>query len=122
MKNKKKRLSLCWGMLLGSAVCAFSQVDLVPGINQIIQAEEATLSQAEIETEHSGYTGSGYVNYVNETGGYVEWSVRVAAATTADCTVVFANGSSDRAVEFRVNANVIIASRNFPGTGSWLNS
>jgi hypothetical protein len=28
-----------------------------------------------VESNHAGYTGTGFVNYDNATGSYVEWTV-----------------------------------------------
>ena len=106
-------------LLLIQTVNIFSQVNLTPGVTVIIQAEDVTLFQAETETEHSGYTGSSYVNFENEAGGYIEWSVNVFAAADADCIFIFANGGSTRPVEMRVNGNVAISSYDFPATDGW---
>ncbi len=39
------------------------------------QAEDATISQGVVESNHAGYTGTGFVNYDNLVGSYVEWTV-----------------------------------------------
>ena len=38
-----------------------------------------TISQATVATNHTGFTGTGFVDYVNAAGGYVEWTVNAAA-------------------------------------------
>jgi hypothetical protein len=39
------------------------------------QAENATISQGVVESNHAGFTGTGFVNYDNLAGSYVEWTV-----------------------------------------------
>ena len=57
------------------------------------QAEDATISQGLVESNHAGYTGSGFVNYDNLVGSYVEWTV-TAPAGPADVTLRYANGTA----------------------------
>ncbi|WP_431894915.1 discoidin domain-containing protein [Nonomuraea sp. bgisy101] len=82
------------------------------------QAENATLSQATVASNHAGYTGSGFVDYVNTVGGYVEWTVQAATAGPATLTFRYANGTTAvRPLAIAVNGTV--ANRDFPGTGAW---
>ncbi|MET8454753.1 oxidoreductase, partial [Streptomyces sp. NPDC005209] len=39
-----------------------------------LQAEDATLSQGTVATNHTGFTGSGFVDYTNVAGSYVEFT------------------------------------------------
>ncbi|MEV4581465.1 CBM35 domain-containing protein [Nonomuraea jabiensis] len=83
------------------------------------QAESATLSEATVATNHTGYTGSGFVDYVNAVGGYIEWSVNVAEAGTHTLTLRYANGTTvNRPMSVAVNG-AVVQTRDFPGTGSW---
>ncbi|MFI6740522.1 CBM35 domain-containing protein [Nonomuraea sp. NPDC050451] len=83
------------------------------------QAEAATLSQAAVATNHTGYTGSGFVDYVNAVGGYIEWSVNVAEAGTHTLTLRYANGTTvNRPMTLAVNGTVV-QTRDFPGTANW---
>jgi pectate lyase C len=93
---------------------------LQPGVTTTIQAEDVYYSNADVESEHSGYSGSGYVNFVNESGGYIEWNVTVNSSTQAGCAFIYANGGdSGRPVEIRVNGNVAVSNLDFPATGAW---
>lgn len=86
------------------------------------QAEDAYYSNAIFENEHSGYTGSGYVNYDNETGGYIQWTVNVATAGTYTVTFRYANGTtSNRAMDIYVNGSRVVSNLAFNGTGAWTN-
>ncbi|MFI9556783.1 glycoside hydrolase family 75 protein [Nonomuraea endophytica] len=84
------------------------------------QAESAVLSQASVATNHAGYTGSGFVDYVNAPGGYIEWSVNVAEAGVHTLTVRYANGTTAaRPMDLAVNGATAAAGVAFPGTGAW---
>ncbi|MEJ1105416.1 MULTISPECIES: PQQ-dependent sugar dehydrogenase [unclassified Kribbella] len=83
------------------------------------QAEDATISQGVVESNHTGYTGSGFVNYDNLVGSYVEWTVS-APAGPADVTLRYANGTAAaRPMDFTVNGVAGAVGITFPGTGAW---
>ncbi|GAA2353995.1 discoidin domain-containing protein [Nonomuraea africana] len=83
------------------------------------QAEDATLSQASVASNHAGFTGSGFVDYVNTVGGYVEWTVTAATAGAHTLTFRYANGTTaNRPLAVAVNGAAAV-SRDFPGTGAW---
>ncbi|HUR02953.1 MAG TPA: CBM35 domain-containing protein, partial [Nonomuraea sp.] len=84
------------------------------------QAEAATLSEASVATNHTGYTGTGFVDYVNAVGGYIEWGVSVADAGTHTLTFRYANGTTaTRPMDIAVNGSVAAAGVNFASTGNW---
>ncbi|WP_214321273.1 CBM35 domain-containing protein [Nonomuraea sediminis] len=84
------------------------------------QAENATISQGVVESNHLGFTGTGFVNYDNVTGGYVEFSVTAAQAGNAALTLRYANGTTaDRPMDIAVNGTVVSAARSFPPTANW---
>ena len=75
------------------------------------QAENCVVSQGIVESNHAGYTGSGFVNTDNVTGAFLECtvtgpatslSVRYANGTTANRPMSYPEGVID-----------------FPGTGAW---
>jgi alpha-L-fucosidase len=87
------------------------------------EAEDATLSQAAVATNHTGFSGTGFVDYVNTTGSYVEWKVTVDAATTAALGIRYANGQAsgqtvNRPMAISVNGGPPVTV-NFPGSGGW---
>jgi len=84
------------------------------------EAENAVISQGAVATNHTGYSGSGFVDYANVSGSYVEWTVNAATAGSATLTLRYANGTTtDRPMDIRVNGTVVVAGKSFPGTGSW---
>lgn len=98
----------------------FSKQQMVFAMSTIYQAEDAVMSQAITETVNSGYTGPSYVNYNNEIGSYVEWTVNVTTAETEYLVFTYANGTTvDRPMEIRVNGNVVMKQLTFASTGAW---
>jgi hypothetical protein len=84
------------------------------------EAEQATLSGAVVATNQPGYTGTGFVDYVNATGDFIEWTVSAATAGSFSLEFRYANGGSvNRPLELRVNGVVVSASLAFSPTGGW---
>ncbi|NRQ40266.1 cellulase family glycosylhydrolase [Nonomuraea sp. NN258] len=82
------------------------------------QAENATVSQGLVESNHAGYSGTGFVNYDNVTGSYVEFTVDAATAGNATLIFRYANGTTaNRPMAIKVNSTT--TSTDFPGTGAW---
>ncbi|WP_371685931.1 cellulase family glycosylhydrolase [Micromonospora sp. MW-13] len=84
------------------------------------QAEDGTVSQGAVESNHAGYTGTGFVNLDNATGSYVQWTATAPAAGTTSLTIRHANGSSaNRPMSVTVNGTVVNAGLAFNPTGAW---
>ncbi|WP_232326705.1 glycoside hydrolase family 75 protein [Microbispora sp. ATCC PTA-5024] len=84
------------------------------------QAESATLSQANVATNHTGYTGSGFVDYVNTPGGYIQWTVTASAAGSATITFRYSNGTTaNRPMNVAVNGTVVSSGKAFNPTTNW---
>ncbi|NUT08701.1 MAG: carbohydrate-binding protein [Hamadaea sp.] len=84
------------------------------------QAENATISQGVVEANHTGFTGTGFVNYDNVTGSYVQWTVSAAAAGSVSFTIRYANGTTtNRPMDIVVNGTVVAAGLAFGSTGTW---
>ncbi|MEU2743492.1 PQQ-dependent sugar dehydrogenase [Streptomyces sp. NPDC007095] len=84
------------------------------------QAEDAAISQGAVATNHTGYTGTGFVDYTNITGSYVEFTVSAATAGTSSLALRYANGTStDRPMDLSVNGTVVASGVSFPATTDW---
>ena len=84
------------------------------------QAESATLSQAVVATNHTGFTGTGFVDYNNVAGSFVEFTVNASAAGSATLTFRYANGTTtDRPMDISVNGTVVSSNLAFNGTTNW---
>ena len=91
-----------------------------PGGGQTLQAEAATLVGADVSADHSGYAGTGYVDFDHASGDSIEWEVRVAAAGRYELSFRYANGGSiDRPLRLAVNGQALSGPVAFPPTGSW---
>ncbi|MEU7748325.1 fibronectin type III domain-containing protein [Nonomuraea sp. NPDC049158] len=85
----------------------------------IYQAEDATISQGVVESNHDGYTGTGFVNYDNLTGSYVEWTVNAPVAGPVTLELRYANGTTvNRPMSITVNGGAAVT-RDFNATGNW---
>ncbi|UUA71552.1 pectate lyase family protein [Cellvibrio sp. QJXJ] len=104
-----------------SVAASSTSASSVPSSQTIVyQAESGSLSQAAVESNHSGFTGSGFVNFDNLVGSSAQWTVNQASAGTATITFRYANGTtSNRAMSISVNGTVINSSLAFNGTGAW---
>jgi polygalacturonase len=88
-----------------------------PGTGTRYEAENATISQGAVESNHAGHSGTGFVNGDNVAGSYTEWSV-TGAAGAATLRVRYANGTTaGRQATITVNGASVV--RDFPGTGAW---
>ncbi|MBP2472965.1 glucose/arabinose dehydrogenase/phosphatidylethanolamine-binding protein (PEBP) family uncharacterized protein [Crossiella equi] len=84
------------------------------------EAEDATVSQGVVESNHAGFSGRGFVNYANAVGGYVEWTVTAATAGTHTLTFRYANGTAaTRNMDLAVDGAVVADDLAFGGTGAW---
>lgn len=83
------------------------------------QAESATISQGVVESNHAGFTGTGFVNMDNVVGSYVEFAVTASAAGTASIVFRFANGTTtSRPMTVAINGTTV-GTPAFGGTGAW---
>ncbi|MET0237077.1 MAG: carbohydrate-binding protein [Kibdelosporangium sp.] len=83
------------------------------------QAENASIRGGTVESNHAGFTGSGFVDYTNARGSSVEWTVTALATTAADVTFRFANDSSTgRPMDITVNG-IRVTTLSFPRTNGW---
>ena len=84
------------------------------------EAETApALCQGTIDSNHSGYSGSGFCNGNNAIGGYAQFTVNVSTAGTATLNVRFANGgTSARSANLVINGSTV-GTVSFEPTGAW---
>ncbi|MGH3646428.1 MAG: carbohydrate-binding protein [Micromonosporaceae bacterium] len=82
------------------------------------EAESATC-QGTVDSDHTGFSGTGFCNTTNVVGSSVEWSVTAPAAGTYTLSFRYANGATaDRPMDLGVNG-APAGSVSFPGTGAW---
>ncbi|MEM7797009.1 MAG: right-handed parallel beta-helix repeat-containing protein, partial [Cyanobacteria bacterium P01_C01_bin.118] len=87
-------------------------------VDKVLQADDASLNKAVIENEHSGLTGSGYINFDNVSDSSAKWSVN-SSGENGTLTIRYANGTSDnRSMTLLVNG-VSQGTIDFNDTDSW---
>ncbi|MGB3401558.1 MAG: kelch repeat-containing protein [Microcoleaceae cyanobacterium] len=95
--------------------------DFAAIVSTTYQAEDATL-MGPVVLSGRGSQGTGYADYQNLTGDYIEWTVDGGNGGTYDLSWRYANGSSsspNRPLELNINGVTELASLNFPATGGW---
>lgn len=108
----------------GVALAASVALALPPGTaNAATTRHEAETSPAvctgSIDSDWTGFSGTGFCNGTNATGAYAQFTVNAAAAGTATLAVRFANGTtSARSANLIVNGTTV-QSVPFEGTGAW---
>ena len=94
-----------------------------PGDGSSIEltANAANLNQAAIESNHSGYTGNGFINFDNNSTSGASWNFASDQSGNASVTLRFANGgSTNRAMTLSINGSVQ-QTLEFATTGAWDN-
>jgi Alginate lyase/Carbohydrate binding module (family 6) len=125
MKRARTRLTVLSAAALvllppGSAVAGIDAGGPVVAAAVVYQAEDATISQGLVESNHTGFTGTGFVNYDNLVGSFVQFAVDAPAAGSATLTFRFANGTTvNRPMDIAVNGAVVAANRAFGSTANW---
>lgn len=72
-----------------------------------------------IDSDWSGYSGSGFCNGTNASGAYAQFTVNAASAGSATLNIRFANGTtSARPASLSVNGTTV-QTPSFEATGSW---
>ncbi|HEX6347000.1 PQQ-dependent sugar dehydrogenase [Umezawaea sp.] len=109
--------------MTAAAATALAAVSL-PGVASAAptryEAENAALSRAVVESNHAGFSGSGFVNPDNTVGSSVEFTATAAQAGPATLTIRYANGTADnRPADVSVNGEVVQDDLAFPATGAW---
>ncbi|MGL5111955.1 MAG: DUF5010 domain-containing protein, partial [Flavobacterium sp.] len=86
-----------------------------------LQAEEAVFNGPKAVTNQVGYNGTSFLDFANNTGDFIKWTVSVPAAGEYELSFRYALLGGNRPLELRVNGTVAVASLFFPVTSSWSN-
>ncbi|MBP2326874.1 sugar lactone lactonase YvrE [Kibdelosporangium banguiense] len=100
-----------------------SLVGAAPSTTQSFDAESAALSGgAKVNTDHTGYTGSGFVDGYGTTGATTRFAMNVATAGTYSAALRYSNGpnpsSGNKTVSLYVNGTKLRQSV-LASTGDW---
>ncbi len=100
----------------------FLETQLQPPPPPVIryEAEDTTIFQGVAESNHTGFSGTGFVNYDNLVGGYVQWTGYATGPRSATLKFRYANGSTaSRPMDITVNGVLVADEVAFPPTGAW---
>jgi alpha-L-fucosidase len=104
---------------IGSAYASSGGTGTEPPPGGRYEAESATIGNGTVDSDHAGFSGTGFVNFANAAGSYVEWTVPDATAGPATLSFRYANGTTTpRPMSLSVNGRSP-STVNFPGTGTW---
>ena len=106
------RLVLVGSLAVGAGTTAVAVPFLASAASTGYEAESATISQGTVATNHPGFTGTGFVDYSNVAGSYVEFSVPAAQAGTEEA-VLYNRQAINLAMHGRLDE--AIAHRHTPG-------
>ena len=84
------------------------------------QAENATIFRGAVASNHSGYTGTGFVDYNSVTGSYVQFATSSSIAGSMYLGFRYANGTAvNRPMDITVNGVLVAHNLAFGSTTSW---
>jgi hypothetical protein len=100
---------------------AFESGDTPPPSTRRYEAESTpAVCQGTIDSNHAGYSGSGFCNGTNAVGAYAQFTVNASAAGTATLGVRFAGGAGGAARPANVIVNgTTVGTVSFEPTGAW---
>ncbi len=100
-------------------ICVGGETGLEP-FTGAIEGEDATDYDGVIESDNTGYTGDGYINYTNEAGASAVWSICSDSSFSSEIAVRYSNGSgTNRNLSVSVNGNQQTGDLEIPPTDSW---
>jgi len=123
-------LGLVTGVAIGTAIItattedgsktATADISVVnPSTLITLQAEDAVFSGPKVATNNAGYNGTGFLDFTNNTGDYVKWTVSVPTAGNYELSFRYALPTGSRPLDLRVNGTLVVSSMPFPATGAW---
>jgi hypothetical protein len=86
-------------------------------IGVLLQAENAVLVGALVKSNQTGYTGTGFADYINSSSDYVEWTATIPSAGSRTLTFRYASTGPARNLEIKVNGSVVNSALAFATTG-----
>jgi len=83
------------------------------------EAENGLFSGALVSATQSGFSGTGYVDFQNSTGDYIDWAINAPVAGIYDLNFRYALQSGNRPLSIQVNNQMLSTTLNFSSTGNW---
>ncbi|MDQ0832291.1 hypothetical protein QF032_004135 [Streptomyces achromogenes] len=108
----------CAGLVAGALV-ALSGTTAQAATTRYEAEASPALCSGTIDSDWTGYSGSGFCNGANSTGGYAQFTVNAATAGTATLSVRFANGATAARPASLVVNGTTVQTPSFEATGAW---
>ncbi|MGW5639956.1 carbohydrate-binding protein [Streptomyces sp. NPDC003832] len=109
----------CAGLLAGALVALAGNPAAQAATTRYEAETSPSVCTGTIDSDWTGYSGSGFCNGTNSTGGYAQFTVNTATAGTATLTIRYANGTTTaRPANVLVNGTTV-QTPTFAGTGAW---
>lgn len=112
------------GNLAGPAVGAEANYIVIAVERPVIsnlEAENAVVKGAKVATDHPGYTGRGFVDFLNKKQDYIEWTTEIKVPGTYSLSFQFSNGSANTRSLALSADNVFLGTASFLALSSWQN-
>jgi unsaturated rhamnogalacturonyl hydrolase len=120
IRSKRIRAWLIGGLVLSAAGIATAVPLVASAASTRYEAETGTISSGTIDSNHAGFTGTGFVNLTNAVGSFLELSVPASADGTVTLSFRYSNGTTaDRPMTITVNGAVVASALSFPSTSVW---
>nr|WP_308785424.1 carbohydrate-binding protein [Phytohabitans rumicis] len=99
---------------------AFEQSGSTPPSTQRYEAETApAVCQGTIDSNHTGFSGSGFCNGNAAVGAYAQFTVNASTAGTATLGIRFANGTGGARPANLIVNGATVATVSYEATGAW---
>ncbi|WP_405919859.1 carbohydrate-binding protein [Streptomyces longwoodensis] len=105
--------------LLAGALVALSGPSAQAASTRYEAESSPAVCKGTIDSDWTGYSGSGFCNGTNSTSGYAQFTVNAASAGPATLSVRFANGSTTARPAALVVNGTTVQTPSFEGTGAW---
>ncbi|HHM20996.1 MAG TPA: T9SS type A sorting domain-containing protein, partial [Bacteroidetes bacterium] len=88
-------------------------------LDQVYEAEEATLHEVAVRNNQPQYSGSGFVDYLHSAGDYIQFEVDVPDEGIHQLAFRYALETGSRPLELTIDGNLAEPTLDFLATGSW---
>lgn len=72
-----------------------------------------------MDSNHEGFTGSGFFNYLANNNDYIEWTLPSCSGGLARLDFRYALSSGNRPLQVLLNGEEVESALSFPATGGW---
>ena len=83
------------------------------------EAEDATMDGGQVDSNHEGFTGSGFVNYLANDDEHIEWTLPSCNGGAVTLAFRYALSSGDRPLQVMLNGEEVTGALSTPATGAW---